>query len=460
MTKTSDHHLANEPCRVLVVDDDARTLKSLRRILEKEGHRVSTDSNPVHALERLETGAFDLLITDLKMPHLDGIELLDRVKAIAPEIEVIIISGYASLEGAVEATKKGAYHFLAKPFTPVEIMAKINEALHLKKLRDQACAVEVRSQAEDISGSIIIGRNPRMKRVAETIAQIAPTDCGVLICGESGTGKELVARAVHTQSKRAKRPWIAFNCAAFSLELMENELFGHEKGAYTGAHQTKAGLLEMARGGTVFFDEIGEMPPAMQVKLLRALQEREVLRVGGTKPVPINLRVVAATARDIKEEVESGAFRLDLFYRINVVRIDLPSLKERREDIPLLAYHFLMMFNRLMNKNIIGLDGEALQILSGYAFPGNVRELMNIMERAVALCRGEVIQPRDLPTDLALVEVAGFRQPRDDSLTLEQLEKNYITHVLEQTGWVRHKAAEILDIDRVSLWRKMKKYGL
>ncbi|MBU2552161.1 MAG: sigma-54 dependent transcriptional regulator [Proteobacteria bacterium] len=446
-------------CRILLVDDDPRALKNLRRILKKEGYQVFTDSNPVHALERLEAEFFDLLVSDLKMPHLNGMELLDRVKTIAPEVEVIIISGYASLEGAVEATKKGAYHFLAKPFTPDDIRSKAAEALSQKRVRDQARSIESRP-GPGAKGSLIIGQSPRIRRIAEIISQIAPTDCGVLICGESGTGKELVAQAIHAQSKRVRRPWVAFNCAAFSPELMENELFGHEKGAYTGAHQTRAGLLEMAQGGTVFFDEIGEMPPAMQVKLLRALQEREVLRVGGARPVPVDLRVVAATARDLQEEVAAGAFRQDLFYRINVVRIDLPTLAERGEDIPLLAYHFLWVFKRRMNKQVKGIDPEALGLLSAYAFPGNVRELMNIMERAVALCQGEVIQPRDLPQDLALVKLARFDQSGDHSLTLEQLERNYILHVLNRTGWVRNRAATILGIDRVSLWRKMKKYGI
>ncbi len=443
----------------MVVDDEASALKSLRRILEKEGHRVSTYSNPVRALERLAREPFDLLVTDLRMPHLDGMDLLERAKQTAPGLEVIIITGYASLEGAVQATKKGAYHFLAKPFTPEQVRSVVAQALAQKQLRDQARSLNQPAGAGG-QAPLLIGQSPQMRQVAEIISQIAPTECNVLITGESGTGKELAARAIHAQSRRAEGPWVAFNCAAINPNLMENELFGHEKEAFTGAGQAKAGLLEAAHGGTVFLDEIGEMPPAMQVKLLRALQEREVLRVGGTKPVPVDVRVVSATARDLKAETSLGAFRQDLYYRLNVVSLTLPRLAEREGDIPLLAFHFLEMFKRRMNKAVRGIVPEALEILASYAYPGNVRELMNIMERAVALCDGELIRVRDLPPDLATVELASFSRPSGAPPTLEEQERSYIEHVLKLTGGVRTRAAEILGIDRVSLWRKMKKYGL
>ena len=445
--------------RVLVVDDEMTALRNMRRILEKEGCKVATDSNPVHALERLKTESFDVVVSDLKMPHMDGMELLEEARRIAPEVEVIIITGFASLDGAVEATKKGAYQFLAKPFSPDELRAKVAQALWQKKMRDQARPNSI-GRHDDPSETVLIGRSPQMMRLIEVVDQIAPTDCGVLIYGESGTGKELVAQAIHEQSGRSGGPWVAFNCAAFNQELMENELFGHEKGAYTGAHETKVGLLEKANGGTIFFDEIGEMPMTMQVKLLRALQEREVLRVGGTQPVPVDLRVVAATARNLLEEVQSGRFRQDLYYRINVVQLEVPRLAERGEDIPLLAYHFLERFQRRMDKKIRGISHEALQLLISYPFPGNVRELMNIMERAAALCRDNVIHTRDLPPDLASVELSSFSRPDDEIPTLEQLERDYIEHVLKRAGGVRTKAADMLGIDRVSLWRKMKKYNL
>jgi len=443
----------------MVVDDELPALKSLRRILEKEGHQVCAYSNPVRALELLQKQSFDVLLSDLRMPHLDGLELLERAKLAAPEMEVIIITGYASLEGAVEATKKGAYHFLAKPFTPDELRQRVAQALAQKRLRDRARSLRAPAGAP-AGGPLILGQSPPMLRVAEIIAQIAPTDCNVLLTGESGTGKELAARAIHAQSLRAQGPLVAFNCAAFNQELMDNEFFGHEKGAYTGAHQAKAGLLEAAQGGTVFLDEIGEMPPAMQVKLLRALQEREVLRVGGTRPVPVDVRVVAATARDLKADMEAGAFRQDLYYRLNVVGLELPRLAERSGDIELLAYHFLEQFRRRMKKKVRGIAPEALALLVSYAYPGNVRELMNIMERAVALCQGQLIQVRDLPPDLAAVQLASFAQSRGRGHTLEDLERSYIEHILKQAGGVRTRAAEILGIDRVSLWRKLKKYGL
>ncbi len=448
-----------QPGRIMVVDDELTTLKNLRRILEKDGHKVSTYSNPVRALELLQSEPFDVLLSDLRMPHLDGLELLDQAKLAAPGLEVIIITGYASLDGAVKATKKGAYHFLAKPFTPGEVRDLVARALAQKQMRDAALILEEGETLPE-SGPLVIGQSPQMRRVGEVIAQIAPTDCNVLIIGESGTGKELAARAIHAQGRQASGPFVAFNCAALNAELMENELFGHEKGAYTGAGQTKAGLLEAAQGGTVFLDEIGEMPPSMQVKLLRALQEREVLRVGGTVPVRLDVRVVAATARDLKAEVSQGSFRQDLYYRLNVVSLELPSLVQRRGDIPLLAYYFLGLYNRRMGKGIRGITPGALELLTTYAYPGNVRELMNIMERAVALCTDDMIKQRDLPPDLAAVELATFTRPAGGTPTLEELERRYIEHILELAGGVRSRAADILGIDRVSLWRKMKKYGL
>lgn len=443
----------------MVVDDDNTTLKNLRRILEKEGHRVSTYNNPVRALELLEDNCFDVLLSDLSMPYLDGLDLLEHAKRIHPDLEVIIITGFASLDKAVEATKKGAYHFLAKPFVPDQLREVVNKALDQKHRRNMARNLQ-RTDDVDPDAPLIIGQSPQMIRVAETISQIAPTDCNVLLTGESGTGKELAAKAIHAQSNRSKGPLVAFNCASLNQELMENELFGHEKGAYTGAAETKAGLLEAAHGGTVFLDEIGDIPQSMQITLLRALQEREVLRVGGTKPVPVDVRIIAATARDLKAEVDQGLFRNDLYFRLNVVNLSLPLLAERKGDIPLLAYYFLDKFKTRMNKVVRGISPEAMELLENYAYPGNVRELMNIMERAVALCRDDVLRPHDLPDDLSEIELESFLQPGGEAPTLEELERRYVEHVLTLTGGVRSKAAEILGIDRVSLWRKLKKYDL
>ena len=440
--------------RIMVVDDEPIALKNLRRVLEKAGHRVSTFTNPLRALERLQTAPHDLLITDLKMPYMDGMTLFSKAKQAAPAMEVIVITGFANIEGAVEATKQGVFHYLAKPFTPDQLRSLVSQALEEKSLREKA------SRSASDRAPLMVGESPKMIQVFEVIRQIASTDCNVLITGESGTGKELVARAIHAQSGRAGRPFVAFNCGSLSEELIANELFGHEKEAFTGATNRKQGLLETANGGTLFLDEIGEMPVSMQIKLLRVLQEREIIRVGGTRPTPLDIRVIAATAKDLKSAASAGVFRQDLYFRINVVSVALPSLRERKEDIPLLAYHFLEKARKRLKKKMRAISEDAMSFLQGYAFPGNVRELENIVERAVAVCSGEVIQVRDLPPDLTDLEFYSYQPSGGALLSLEDLERHYIDHILKLTGGVRTRAADILGIDRASLWRKMKKYGL
>ena len=289
---------------------------------------------------------------------------------------------------------------------------------------------------------------------------MAPTDCSILITGDSGTGKELVARTIHLSSKRAQSPFVAVNCGAFAETLLDSELFGHEKGAFTGAVKTRAGLLETADTGTVFLDEIGEMPHAMQVKLLRVLQEGELVRVGGTTAIPVDIRVLSATAKDLKAEVRTGAFRKDMYYRINVVNIKLPALNQRPEDIPLLAYHILGRFHRKGAKEIKAISTRAMSLLTGYAFPGNIRELENILERAAAICRGHEIRSCDLPPDLAELELHTYQRPEGEMMTLAELERDYIAHLLKITQNTKTRTAEILGIDRASLWRKIKKFGL
>jgi len=445
--------------RVFVIDDEPLALKNLRRILEKDGHRVSTFKNPLRALERLQEEPCDLVISDIKMPYMDGLTFLNQVKRLFPHIGVILITGYASLEGAVEATKLGAYHYLAKPFTPEQVRELVRQALKGKFLRDRSVR---QSREEGTSGEkpLIIGESPKMVQVSEVICQIAPTECNVLVTGESGTGKELVARALHAQSHRKDGPFVAFNCGAFSEDLIANELFGHEKDAYTGATNRKPGLLAAANGGSLFLDEIGDMPLSMQVKLLRVIQEREVIPVGGTRPTALDIRIIAASAKDLKTAANEGVFRQDLYFRLNVVSVVLPRLAERKRDIPLLAYHILEKFRRQTQKKIRAISREAMTLLENYAFPGNVRELENILERAVALCQGEVIQARDLPPDLTEVELYSYQRPGGPLLNLEELERDYIRHILQLTGGVRSRAAKILGIDRASLWRKMKKYEL
>jgi DNA-binding NtrC family response regulator len=400
----------------------------------------------------LEVQAFDLLVTDLKMDHLDGLELLDQAKRLDPELGVILITAYADLDGAVEATKRGAFHYLAKPFNPDQLRRLVDQALAERAQRDQASQVD--------SERLLIGDSPQMRRVDELLGQVAPAECNILLVGESGTGKELAARLLHARSRRSRGPFVAFNCAAFSPELVAHELFGHEKEAFTGAASPKKGLLEAAHQGTVFLDEIGEMDPSAQVKLLRVIQEREVLRLGGTRPQSLDLRFVSATARDLKAAVAEGRFRQDLYFRLNVVAVTLPPLRERQADVVLLAHHFLARFRQRQGRDVQGFAPEALALLSRYHYPGNVRELENIVERAVAVCRGRTILVRDLPPDLAEVELRTFPATAQAAPTLEEVEADYIRHVLKLTGGARARAARILGIDRASLWRKIKKYDL
>ena len=444
---------------IVIVDDESITLKQLRRILEKQGYSVAAFSGPQRALKYIDGTPCDLVISDVRMPTMTGLELMSRVKARFPETEVILITGYASLDGAVEATREGAFHYLEKPFTPDQVRERVEQALAQIRARS-AAAPAISPDSEAFCAPVIIGESAAIREVVSIIRQIGPTDCNVMITGDSGSGKELVARAIHGAGTRATGPFMAFNCGALNETLIDNELFGHEKGAFTGAETRSAGLLETAGGGTLFLDEIGEMPHSMQVKLLRVLQEGELIRVGGTRPIPIDVRIVSATAVDVKAAVDAGVFRKDLYFRINVVNIKLPGLSERKEDIPLLAYHILSRLNRKGGKGITAISRNAMALLSNYAFPGNVRELENILERAVAVCTGDVIRVCDLPPDLIEFELQAYRPPDDQFMTLAELEQDYIAHLLHITGGVRTRTAEILGIDRASLWRKMKKYGL
>jgi DNA-binding NtrC family response regulator len=392
------------------------------------------------------------------MPGMNGLELMSNACGRLSGLECILITGYASIDGAVEATKEGAFYYLAKPFTPDQLNECVEQAL------SQAAIKAAAQPSTDVMNTAllpaIIGKSQKMRQVDRLIRQVAQTDINVLITGESGTGKELVARSVHALSHRANGPFVAFNCGALSESLIDNELFGHEKGAYTGAEKSKPGLLEVASGGTIFLDEIGEMPHAMQVKLLRVLQEKELIRVGGTSAIALDVRVISATSKDLKSAVADGAVRSDFFFRINVFNIQLPPLNERVEDIPLLAYFILDRIQNQHKTKITAISLKAMELLTNYAFPGNVRELQNILERAAAVSRDEVIRASDLPPDLAAFELQEYRRPDGPSMTLDELEQDYIAHVLKMTDGVRVRAAEILGIDRASLWRKIKKYNL
>jgi DNA-binding NtrC family response regulator len=444
--------------RIVIIDDEPITLKRLRRSLEKEGYRIAAFSSPQRALKHMECSPCDLVISDIQMPGMSGLDLMAKVRGRNPQVEFILITGFASFDGAVEATKEGAYHYLAKPFTPDQLRQRVSQAL--SQVRIKAAAREETAEAAAPLLPVIIGKSTQIRQIDASIRQVAPSDINVLITGESGTGKELVARSVHALSNRAKGPFVAFNCGALTETLIDNELFGHEKGAFTGADDSAPGLIEMADGGTLFLDEIGEIPHAMQVKLLRVLQERELIRVGGRTPIPLDVRFVSATSKDLKTSVEDGTLRSDFFFRINVFTIQVPALNERREDIPLLAYHILNGIRQRGGRKVTAISRKAMELLTNYAFPGNVRELENLLQRAAAVAQDEIIRVSDLPPDLAELELQEYKRPEGQPMTLEQLEQDYIAHVLRLTDGARTRTAEILGIDRASLWRKIKKYGL
>ena len=446
--------------KILVVDDEEVALANLSHVLKKEGYQVSMAGGGPEALEMLAANRFDLVLTDLKMEKVDGMAVMKRAKELHPELEVVMITGYATVDSAIAAMKAGAYHYIAKPYKLDEVRKVVREALEKTALKQENRTLRrhlesLRQEARLVSG------NAEMRKLLELAAQVAATDSNVVLCGESGTGKELLARFIHAASPRRDGPLLSINCGAFNEELLTNELFGHEKGAFTGADRLKQGLLEMADGGTLFLDEITEMALPMQVKLLRAIQEREVLRVGATSPLKVDVRFIAASNRDLQEEVRLGHFRQDLYFRINVVALRLPPLAERKDDIPLLADHFLKKYAARTGKPVERISKEVTEILMKYDFPGNVRELENIIERGVALSHGAEIKSSHLPDDLRGLTLKTFRRRPDGAIpSLEDQEKSYIQWVLAETEGNKTLAARILAIDRVSLWRKLKKYEL
>ncbi len=447
-----------EMIKVLVIDDEKITLKNLEHVLKKEGYDVTGTDSGVEALKLIEKQEFDIVLTDIKMEKVDGFEILRKCKALYPDTEVIMITGYATVENAVTAMKQGAFYYIAKPFKLDIIRKIILEASEKVKLKKEV--KQLRQQLDFHEKVNIITQNSKMLKLLEIARQIAPTDCNVLITGESGTGKELFARYIHLNSLRKKGPFLAVNCGAFSEELLSNELFGHEKGAFTGANALKKGLIEMASSGSLFLDEITEMSLTMQAKLLRVIQEREFFRLGATEPIKVDVRFIAATNRDIKEEVKNGKFREDLYYRLNVVNIEIPPLRDRKDDIPLLVAYFSKKYSLLMKKEITGVSEEAINLLINYEYPGNVRELENIIERAVVLCNSSQIDVEHLPSDLKELKIEVFTKKEGKFMSLEELEKEYIKWILREVGNNKTVAAQILGIDRVSLWRKLKNYGI
>jgi DNA-binding NtrC family response regulator len=445
--------------RILVVDDEAVALKNLEHILAREGYGVTSTQSGPQALRLLEGNEYDLVITDLKMEKVDGMQVLERTRKLYPYTEVVMITGFATVDSAIAAMKSGAYHYISKPYKLDEVRKVVSEALEKNRLKRENAQLKDRLEALG-GGAKIVTDNAGMKRLLQTVQQIAPTDCSIILNGESGTGKELLANFIHANSKRAKGPFLAINCGVFSEELLANELFGHEKGAFTGADTMKKGLVEMADGGTLFMDEISEMPPSMQVKLLRVIQEKEVMRVGGTTPIKVDVRFIAATNRDLQDAVNKGAFRQDLYFRMNVVSVTIPPLSERKDDIPLLCRHFINKYAKAMGKPPMEISEDVVAVLMGYDFPGNVRELENIMERGVALSNGETIEFSHLPIDLKDLDIRTFRKKDGRLPTLEDQEKSYIQWVLKETGGNKTAAAQALGIDRASLWRKIKRLGL
>lgn len=450
-----------EQLSILIVDDELVMRRACQDVCNREGHRTQLAQNGYEALELLERDVFDLVITDLKMPGLDGIELLDRIKQQFPKIDVVIMSGFASIETAVEAIRLGAYDYFSKPMLPASIRKIIAKIVDKKNLLKDVIPGELTIEYEN--GEKIIGQSAAMQEVFQLLKRVAPTDSTVLITGESGTGKELIAKAIHYNSLRLEKPFLTVDCGALVETLFESELFGHVKGSFTGAIATKHGSFELANDGSFFFDEIGNISLNIQAKILRAIQEKEIKRVGDTKTTKVDVRVIAATNLDLRQSVAAGEFREDLFYRLSVIPIHLPSLKERKEDILPLAKYFLNRFNQRKKRDIIGLKQEVEQKFLAYDWPGNVRELENVIERAVIFEDSVWISLSSLPTHIRQAttynntsEAVGV----NSVLSLEEVEVAHIKRTLEITSWNRSKTARLLGIDRKTLYDKIKKYNL
>ena len=445
---------------ILIVDDDRGLRESFRLILEDTYELVDAVDGR-QALEFLRNHDVDLVLLDIRLPEMDGIEVLERIKAIDEQVEVVLVTAVKTVRTAVAAMKLGAFDYVTKPFEEDDLLSVVRRALHKRSLEREV--VFLRSElARRHEFGEIVGNHPEMQKLFRLIGQVARTSTTVLITGESGTGKELIARAIHRQGPRRDKPFVAVNPAALSETLLESELFGHEKGSFTGAFQRKLGKLEMAQGGTLFLDEIGTLKPELQGKLLRVLQEREIERVGGTRPIRIDVRVIAATNVDLKQAVTSQAFREDLYYRLNVLPVCVPSLRERRDDIPLLVEHFIRRYNAEMNRHIEGVSPEAMTVLRDYPWPGNVREVQNIIERLVGLVDTPVIGVIDLPLDLLLPD-STVRLRQAETLPLrqatEEFERQIVMRVLERARWNRSEAARILGIHRNSLKTMLSRWG-
>jgi DNA-binding NtrC family response regulator len=454
--------------RVLIVDDEPDMVANCERILAAAGIRPISTTDPGAGLEAIESERPDVVLTDLKMPGVDGLRLLERARAVDASIPVIIFTAFATIESAVAAVRQGAFDYLPKPFSADQLRLAVERALRQRQL-----AVENQRLREQLKSTMgfesIIARSPAMVQVFELIRKAAWSDANILIIGESGTGKELVARAIHANSPRSSGAFVPVDCAALPENLLESELFGHEKGAFTGAVRTKPGLLETGSGGTVFLDEIAELPVSLQAKFLRALQEREVRRVGGTRPIAVDVRIVSATNRDLRQAVGKGEFREELYYRINVIGVQLPPLRARHGDVPLLVQHFVSRYGRGRETAIESVDPDAMRVLEGYGWPGNIRELQNVIERACALADGTRITTRDLPEHLSAPGSPGavsastsvdLPLPTAKAQWMRELEAAYLVDQLNRHGGNISQAARAAGIDRKTFHRLINKYGI
>ena len=453
---------------ILIVDDEGQNRDYLSEILSEEDYNVSTASNGRDAIARLSQDLFHVVLTDLKMPEVDGLGVIRHLVENHINCIGILFTGYGSVKTAVDAMKLGAFDYITKPFKADEIKVVVKKALDHLALQEENTYLKQQLKAK-YKFENIIGSSERMQKVFSLIDKVSGTDSTVLVLGESGTGKELVAKALHYNSPRAQNPFVPVNCGAIPEELLESELFGHEKGAFTGAFRTRIGRFELANGGSIFLDEISEMSPNLQVKLLRVIQEREFERVGGVKSIRIDVRIIAATNRDLEEEVAQGRFREDLYYRLNVIPLNLPPLRERRDDIPLLVKHFMGKYGREKNSRITGFSRRAMNLLAHYRWPGNVRELENLVERVLVLCDGTEVDTADLPERIAagttrtseVVPLIDLPETGIDlSTAVTESEKGIIMQALTRSNWVKNRAAKLLHVNRTTLVEKIKKQNL
>ena len=449
--------------KVLIVDDEGGMRHMLSVLLEREGYQIDTAQNGREGLDKVRHNDYDLVLCDIRMPEMDGLTFLESTKSLNKQLPVIMMSAFGNVDTAIEAMKTGAYDYVSKPFKAEEILIRLQRLTDQETLMFENQSLK-RVLHQEPSFSNIIARSPRMLDIFDTIRKIADYKTTVLITGESGSGKELIARAIHFNSPRSNKPFIAINCSAIPETLLESELFGYVKGSFTGANKDKKGLFEEASGGTLFLDEVGDLPLSLQVKLLRAIQEEEIRRVGDTKTMKIDVRLITATLKNLGEEIKKGGFREDLYYRLNVLPIHLPPLRERKEDIPLLADTFLSRFSKEMDKKVKKLSPEALQALTDYSWPGNVRELENTIERAMVLETEEELRPESLPDSVRNVEVNPAIRAAASELSIKKMmvimEQELIKKALEKTGGNRTWAAKLLEISHRALLYKIKRYGL